>query len=69
MLKGSLYHLVNSHFKEIVLRDNVNANADHLEFYEGKTEVHVTSSKGYEKTSAGFVGFSDGFQDLKDNTE
>lgn len=63
----SFYHLVNSSLQGNSFRDNLNANPDHLEFYEGKTKVHVTSSKGYEKTSAGFVGFSDGFQDLKDN--
>ena len=43
----SFYHLVNSSLRNS-FRDNVRVNKDHLEFYEGKTKVHVSTSLGYE---------------------
>src|SRR5690606_11094193 len=38
-----------------------------LEFKEGKTRLNIRSTSGFEKTSVGYVGASDGWQDLNAN--
>lgn len=58
------YSLVNPALNNTGFSDNGKAQADKLVFWEGDTSLKVTSTIGFEKTSVGYVGFTDGFQDL-----
>ncbi len=61
------YVLVNPHLNNSGIGDSAFAHDDSLEFSEKKAKLKVYSSTGFEKTSVGFVGFSDGYQDLAYN--
>ena len=63
----SFYHLVNSALKGTGYSDSVMISNDEVIFYEKDTNLSVSSSVGYKKLSTGFVGHSDGYQDLKDD--
>lgn len=61
------YLLINPALNNTGYKDSAIANNNELSFYEGATSLKVTSSIGFSKTSVGFVGNSDGYQDLKDD--
>ena len=63
----SFHLLVNPALENTGYNDSGYAYADKLEFKEGKTRLNVRSTTGFEKTSVGYVGVSDGWQDLNAN--
>lgn len=65
----SFHLLVNPALENTGYNDNGYAHSDKLEFKENQTRLIVRSTSGFDRTSVGFVGFSDGWQDLNDNFE
>ncbi len=63
----SFYSLINPALNNTGFSDNGRAEEDKLVFWEGDTSLKVSSTTGFEKTSIGYVGFTDGFQDLMNN--
>jgi glucoamylase len=61
----SLYLLVNPHINNSGYYDNAFLSDGDLFFYEGDTQLRVSTTAGFSQRSMGFVGFSDGFQDLR----
>jgi glucoamylase len=58
------YLLVNSAMNNTGYGDSGKAHSDRLSFQEGKLKLHVSSSIGFHHTTMGYVGFTDGYQDL-----
>ncbi|NET09241.1 MAG: glucan 1,4-alpha-glucosidase [Symploca sp. SIO2B6] len=59
------YLLINPHIKNTGSNDVAFVSADSLNAREaGDAWLAIKSSLAFEKTSAGYVGFSDGYQDL-----
>ncbi len=63
----NFYLLVNPHLNNSGYGDSGYTTKNTLNFYEGQTRLSVYSSRDFVQTSVGFVGFSDGYQDLLDN--
>ena len=63
----SFYLLVNSALNNTGFNDNAFALKDKLKFQEDKYQLNVYSTIGVDQTSVGYVGFTDGWQDLRDN--
>lgn len=63
----SYYLLVNPHLNNTGYKDNGKVQGDRVVLWEGNTKLEVSSTAGFEKASVGYVGFTDGWQDLKDN--
>jgi len=63
----SFYILVNPALNNTGFHDSGYIISDQLNFTEGETHLQVAASVGLEKLSLGYVGYTDGFQDLKDN--
>jgi glucoamylase len=61
------YILINPHMNNTGSRDYAFVDNDSLYGYEGNTYLCLKSSAKFSKTSAGFVGSSDGWSDLNDN--
>lgn len=61
------YNLVNPALNNTGFHDNGHASPKALVFWEGDTRLSVKSTTGFEKASVGYVGFTDGYQDLVDN--
>jgi glucoamylase len=61
------YLLVNPHLNNSGIGDNAFVDNNELLFTERNIRLRVYSDVGFDKASVGFVGFSDGFQDLKVN--
>ena len=58
------YLLVNPALNNTGYKDNAYAAEDALIFKEENTILKVQATTGFEKTSVGYVGHSDGYQDL-----
>jgi glucoamylase len=61
------YILINPHMNNTGGSDYAFVDNDSLYGYEGNTYLCLKSSAKFSKTSAGFVGVSDGWSDLHDN--
>ncbi|MGA1869828.1 MAG: glucan 1,4-alpha-glucosidase [bacterium] len=61
------YILINPHMNNTGSGDYAFVESDGLYAYEGNTYLCLKSSANFSKTSAGFVGASDGWNDLNDN--
>jgi glucoamylase len=61
------YLLVNPSINGTGAYDSAYATANRLYAKEDSTELQVYTDVGFKKTSVGFVGFSDGYQDLNSN--
>ena len=62
-----VYQLVNSALEGNGHHDNAKVDENGFVFYENDRKVFVRSTSGYLKKSVGFVGASDGYQDLSKN--
>lgn len=60
----SFHLLVNPALENTGYNDTAFAYADLLEFREANTRLNVRATTGFAKTSVGYVGVSDGWQDL-----
>lgn len=58
------YLLTNPHIKNTGYGDSAYTTNTGFRFEEGEVGVNIESSVGFTKTSVGFVGKSDGYQDL-----
>lgn len=63
----SFYLLTNSALKNSGKYDSAFAADDALIFKQDDREINVSATVGFEKTSVGYVGSSDGYQDLADD--
>jgi len=63
----SFYLLVNPALNNTGFNDSGYINKDHLVFTQDQTKLSVKASVGMEKMSFGYVGFTDGYQDLANN--
>ncbi|MGA1791304.1 MAG: glucan 1,4-alpha-glucosidase [bacterium] len=61
------YILINPHMDNTGNKDNASASIDALFASEGNTWLCLKCSANFSRTSAGFVGSSDGWSDLNDN--
>ncbi|MEE2744619.1 MAG: glycoside hydrolase family 15 protein [Bdellovibrionota bacterium] len=59
--------LTNPHLKNNASRDNLEVTAEGFKSYEEDINLNISCSLGFRKKSVGFVGFSDGYQDLFKN--
>ena len=64
---AQFYVLTNSALKNSGTNDSASVDAGMLKFSQGDQEVTVRSTIGFDQLSVGFVGVSDGYQDLKRN--
>ncbi len=58
------YLLTNPQLNNTAAHDKATIRDDGFFFEEASTQLRVLSSTGFRKKSVGFVGFTDGFQDL-----
>lgn len=58
------YLLTNPQLNNTAAHDKASIRDDGFYFEEGSTQLRVLSSTGFRKKSVGFVGFTDGYQDL-----
>ena len=58
------YLLTNPQLNNTAAGDTAVVDGDGFTFFEGQTQLKVTNSLGFGKKSVGFVGFTDGYQDL-----
>lgn len=63
------YHLANPHINNTGFKDSAFSKDGGFLVKQGKTGLRILSSVGFRKRSVGFVGHSDGWQDLKKNLE
>ena len=63
----SFYLLVNPALNNTGFNDSGYIDKDHLVFTQDQTKLTVKASVGMEKMSFGYVGFTDGYQDLSNN--
>jgi len=63
----SFYLLANPALNNTGFNDTGYVNKDHLTFFEDNTELSIRSTIPMTDMSIGFVGYTDGYQDLKDN--
>lgn len=61
------YLFLNPHMNNTGSNDIATVTGGALQAQDSGTFLTLKSSKGFEKTSAGFVGVSDGLSDLQDN--
>ena len=59
--------LTNPHLKNTASGDNLKLTEKGFKAIEGDIHLDISSSVGFRKKSVGFVGFSDGYQDLVKN--
>lgn len=60
----SYYLLVNSALNNTGYHDNAYATETGLRFSEGETSLNVSATTGFLKKSVGYVGYTDGYQDI-----
>lgn len=58
------YLLTNPQLNNTAANDSVKTSDGGFVFHERKTKLLITTNVGFIKKSVGFVGFSDGYQDL-----
>lgn len=63
----SFHLLVNPALENTGYNDSGFAHADRLAFSEGGRNLTVRATTGFDRTSVGFVGHSDGWQDLNND--
>ncbi len=61
------YLLTNPHLNNSASRDTLKVTSQGFSSFDEKTNLNISCSLGFRKKSVGFVGFSDGFQDLIKN--
>jgi glucoamylase len=61
------YLLVNPSLNGNGFSDNARTENQFIQFYEKNIRLNISSTIGFAKTSVGYVGTSDGYQDLKRN--
>jgi glucoamylase len=61
------YLLINSALNNTGYQDTGKVLDKQFVFSEGETTLKVSSTIGFQKMSVGYVGFTDGFQDLQNN--
>ena len=64
---AEFYVLTNSALKNSGTNDSALVANGGLKFFQDDQEVNVRSTVGFDQLSVGFVGVSDGYQDLKRN--
>ena len=63
----SFYLLTNPHINNSGYSDSARVEGDGFVISENQLQLAITSSVGFKNRSVGFVGSSDGFQDLSNN--
>ena len=63
----SYYTLVNTALNNTGLNDTAVVQTNGFKFSEGDFQLNVYSTSDFEKMSVGYVGYTDGWQDLHDN--